>query len=79
MGGEEAETGYSYIRPNVDEDTLKSGKDAIMHTISVKNSKIDIYEAGYIKISVLGDETNDGSKIDIDGNGNVSVSTTSRV
>lgn len=79
MGGQDAKQMYSHVRPNLSKETIKSGKDAIAHTISVRNSKIDIYEAGYISINVLGDATNDNSRIDIDGKGNVSVTTTKKV
>jgi len=79
MGGEDAKKVYDHVRSNLSPDTIKKGKDAFIHTISVNNSKIDVYEAGDIKIDVLGDATNDNCKIDIDGKGNITISTTKKV
>lgn len=45
----------------------------------VGNSTVELYEAGNISINVMGDTTNDNSRINIDGRGNVSITTTKKV
>lgn len=80
LGGEPATAEYRIARPKVTKDDVKNGTDAYVHKINSKNSNITIWESGRIEIVTFEDDSQtNNSKIEIDGKGNIKLSSTTQV
>lgn len=80
LGGGQAFSEYKIARPKVTEKDVENGTDAYVHKINVKKSNITIWESGRIEIVTFEDDSQtNNSKIELDGKGNVKISSTTQV
>lgn len=79
LGGEKAEKNYIKSRSNASETASSQveSNDAYIHSIKCGNSEINISESGVIIF--ICKSGNDYSKIEINGNGNVTIESSKRI
>ena len=80
LGGTDAILQYTVSRPKVTAKDVAEGTDAYVHHIKCGNSRVTIWEPGRIEIVTEEDDAaTNTSKIEIDGKGNIKMSSTTQV
>ncbi len=82
LGGENPQSEYSEVRSDTTDKSVKNGDDARVHKISVDQTTVKMWESGHIEVRTVYDRTNKPAKystIDIDGDGNVNIVSTTQI